>query len=791
MRLSPVSASDDDCAGPKNHYLDQPYAPITVPGRFYLMSARRSPVAVGVALLAGSAVAQPQLETIEVIGATPLGAEVDLERIAGNVQSATAEELRERSALSLADFMADSFASVFVNEAQSNPLQPDVQYRGYVGSPLLGLPQGIAVYQSGVRINEPFGDTVNWALIPDSAIARVSLTPGSNPLFGLNALGGAVAIETKDGFTHPGTSVEIYSGSFSRTVARFETGGSSDDTWSYFVTASKLDEDGWRDFSPTDATQLFTKIGWQSDRSSLDLSISAADTDLIGNGAAPIELLEQEPEAIFTRPDQTHNDLMLINLFGSHRFSETTRLTANAYTRSSDIDTFNGDDSDFEECTRTPGFICEIEDGDEELVFDQDGNLVPESPAVEGATVNRTRTEQDGSGFSAQLSFSGQFAGRENLLTVGLAYDDADIGFTASTELGRLDATRLAIPGGIFVEESFTGLDANVTSTGLYFSNVLSVSDAVSLTLSGRYNETDVTLRDRLGTALDGDHEFERFNPAVGLTLQLLDTLSFYAGLSESNRAPSPVELTCADEDDPCRLPNAFLADPPLEDVVAQTFETGLRGNWEYGRWHAGAFRTQNENDILFISAGSFTNEGYFDNVGDTRRQGIELGASGATPSGVEWFVNYTRLRATFEERFSVSSPNNPFAVGGEILVERGDRLPLVPEYVLKAGLRFDVSDRVSFGSDVQSVAGSYFRGDEGNVAAKLDNYTVVSLRTRYLLSDNIELIVNIDNVFDEDYETFGLFGEPDEVLGDDFEDSRFVSPGAPRAAWVGLRLAF
>ncbi len=746
--------------------------------------------AAGDLLPSSDARAQQAIETIEVVGTTPLGAEIDLDRFAGNVQSVRAEDLQERNALSLADFMSDSFASVFTNEAQSNPLQPDVQYRGYVGSPLLGLPQGIAVYQDGVRINEPFGDTVNWALIPDSAIASVSLTPGSNPLFGLNALGGALAIETKNGFTHPGTSVEIYSGSFSRTVASFETGGSYEDSWSYFITGSKLNEDGWRDFSPTDATQLFANIGWQSDRSSFDLSIAATDTDLIGNGAAPIELLEQGREAIFTRPDQTRNELMLLNLSGSHSLSETTMLTANVYTRSSDIDTFNGDDSDFEQCSNSPGFICEIDDGDEELVIDQDGNLVPSGPAVEGATVNRTRTEQDGAGFSAQLSFAGELSGRENFLTVGLAYDDADIGFNASTELGALDATRLAVPGGVFVDELFTGLDAAVTSMGLYFSNVLSLSNAVSLTLSGRYNETEVTLRDRLGTALDGDHEFGRFNPAVGLTARMSDALSFYAGLSESNRAPSPVELTCADEDDPCRLPNAFLADPPLEDVVATTLEAGLRGSWQHGRWHAGLFQTENDDDILFISAGSFTNEGYFDNVGETLRQGVELSASGTTLSGIEWFANYTNLQATFEKRFSVSSPNNPSAVGGEILVEPGDRLPLVPEHVFKAGLRYDLNERFSIGSDVQSVAGSYFRGDEGNVSTKLDDYTVVSLRARYALSANIELFADIDNVFDEDYETFGLFGEADEVLGDEFEDSRFVSPGAPRAAWIGLRVS-
>ena len=116
------------------------------------------------------ALAQPAatVEDIDVIGTTPLGASLDADRVAGNVQTATAAQIREQGALDLADFMKRNLGSVFVNDAQSNPLQPDVQYRGFVGSPLLGLPQGLAVYQDGVRINEPFGDTVNWALIPES-----------------------------------------------------------------------------------------------------------------------------------------------------------------------------------------------------------------------------------------------------------------------------------------------------------------------------------------------------------------------------------------------------------------------------------------------------------------------------------------------------------------------------------------------------------------------------------------------------------------------------------------------
>ncbi|HEX6993946.1 MAG TPA: TonB-dependent receptor [Gammaproteobacteria bacterium] len=745
-------------------------------------------------LVSQALVAQQQgrpTEEIEVVGTTPLGGLLDADRHASNVQRATAEDIQRSTALDLADFMRRNLTGVFVNEVQNNPLQPDLQYRGFVGSPLLGLPQGIAVYQDAVRINEPFGDTVNWALIPESAIDTVYLMPGSNPLFGLNALGGALAIETKDGFSHPGTRAEAFAGSFSRIGMQAETGGSIDNRFGWFVTASRLEEDGWRDHSPTEATQLFGNLAWQTGRSRLQTSLTYADTDLIGNGAAPAQLLAIDREAIFTRPDQTRNELFLFNVEGEHAVSRRLTLTGNVYLRSSDVATYNGDDSDFEECEDTPGFICEEEDGEEELVFDENGALIPADDDIEGATVNRTSTEQDGAGFGLQASWSADVRGHPALFVAGLAYDESEIGFHASTELGTLDQSRLAVPGGVFIGDAFTRMNADTKNVGIFVSGTLSLSDRLSVTISGRFNENEVELKDLLGSALDGRHEFDRFNPAIGLTYALSDDVTFYAGYSESNRAPSPVELTCADEDDPCRLPNAFVADPPLEQVVAKTVEAGVRGGDDALRWHAGVFGTTNHDDILFISAGALTNQGFFDNVGRTRRIGVELDASGDLGDRASWFASYTWLEATFRSPLVVPSHHHPLAVDGEIAVERGDRLPLIPDRLLKAGVTVNVTPRFSIGADVLSSGSMHLRGDEGNLVDRVDSYTIASLRGEYALGDTTRIFGSIDNVFDTDYETFGVFGDPEEVLGDEFDDPRFFSPGAPRAAWIGIRVAF
>jgi outer membrane receptor protein involved in Fe transport len=732
------------------------------------------------------------LETVTVIGVTPFhGLDLPADKVAGNIQQATAAEIERLHGADLSEFMNRRLGSVFINEAQGNPLQPDVQFRGFVASPLLGQSQGISVYQSGVRINDPFGDTVNWALVPESAIASIDLIPGSNPLFGLNALGGALSIRTKSGFTAPGTRAEIQGGSFERAVAEVESGGSFNDRLSYYGSARYLDEDGWRQFSPSRAMHLFGDVGWRGETGSVSANVTWVDTDLIGNGPAPIELLEIDRSAIFTSPDRTENALALAIVTGTWRWTENVSLDGVAYFRRSDIQTLNGDDSDFEACEQDPRFVCEeTEPGDEEeIALDEDWNPILFSDAVDGATVNRSVTDQDGYGASLLLGVTKDIFGRANWLAVGATCDWSDTIFDSSTELGRLDESRAAVSSGIFVGELFVRVNSETRNRSVFVSETLAVTPALGLTLSGRYNSTTVELRDQIGTELNGSHDFSRFNGSAGLTWTVSPAAGFYATYGESNRAPSPVELTCANPDDPCRLPNAFLSDPPLDQVVARTIEAGARGLWRGMDWHVGLFQTTNENDIIFISAGALTNQGFFDNVGDTRRLGAEASLTGRSfDERLLWALHYTRLDATFRDSFSVTSPNNPAAIDGEVPVPAGSRIPGVPEDLLKLSADFAFTPRLSLGADLLYQSEQFLRGDEGNLLDPLHGYTVVNVGAEYRFNRNFMVFARIDNVFDAEYETFGLLGAADEVLGDGFEDPRFVSPAAPISGWIGLQ---
>ena len=742
---------------------------------------------------AGEQVEAP-LEVVEVVAPLDLG-----DAWTGrDTLAAAAEDVAAERELSLADFLARNFASVFVNEAQGNPLQPDVRYRGFVGSPLLGLPQGLAVYMDAVRANEPFGDTVSWALLPQGAVDAVVLLPGSNPLFGLNALGGALAVRTKDGFAHAGARIEALVGAFGRKAASVEAGGAAD-RFGYFGTVSTLREDGWRDHSPTMATQAFAKLSWRDAGGRVDASVHAADTDLIGNGAAPEELLAIAPTAIFTRPDRTRNALLGVNLLGERSVSERLSLRGNVHWRGSDIDTYNGDDSDYEACAFAAAFLCAEDDDSDEgegdddaaedvALRDQPGNPIAATDELEGATINRTRTNQNSFGAGLHATYAGAIGARRNRLDFGLAYDAADVAFDSSTELGALDETRLAIPGGVYVGDAFTEVAVATSNASLYVANGLAVTTRLRVEVAARYNDTRVELRDQRGTALDGKHRFRRLNPSLGARFAVSPALALYASYGETSRAPSPVELTCADEDDPCRLPNAFLADPPLEQVVAHTWEAGAHGGSGGWTWRGGWFRTRNEDDILFVSAGALASEGYFDNVGATLRQGVEASVANEGER-LRLFVHYTAMRATFEDAFAVPSVNHPLAEAGAIPVRPGDRLPLVPEQLLKAGLTFAATPRLRVATTVLRASRIHLRGDEGNLAPAIDGHAVVNLRVDYQLREHLAVFAKMDNALDESYATFGVFGEADEVLGDAFESSRFVTPAAPRAAWVGVEL--
>jgi iron complex outermembrane receptor protein len=740
----------------------------------------------------------PTHETV-VVAATPLhGSLLPIDRVAANVQTATGEAIDAHHNLDLSEYMNESLGSVGINQVQESPLQPDLQYRGFVASPILGASEGLSVFLNGVRLNEPFGDIVNWDLLPPDAILSLNLMPGSNPLFGLNTLGGALSMETKTGFSSPGAEAELSGGSFGRRIVELEAGGHGEH-WGTFGAGRFFTEDGWRQHSPSQALNGFLSTSYRKDGSMLDLSLIGASTALAGIGASPIELLAQDRSAVFTYPDETHNRMLMAILRGDRPLSATSHLSATAYYRVSRTLTANGDHGQWDACTTAgqTGNLC-ADDGTTPIL-DRAGNPVPLPAAPFNASDNTTITHQIGLGASLQGSFEAPLGGHENHLFVGGSADEGIIRFRSQTVLATLDDNRRTVDTDFIDPTSLVAVDGTVKTLGLYASDTFAPRPDLFLSLSARFNLSVQSLQDQLGGDLGGDSQYQRLNPALGLSYQPRPQIGVYGSYSESARAPTPMELTCASPTDPCRLPNEFVADPPLQQVVARTFEAGVRGRMGHGRafvdYALSAFHTANSNDILFISAGPLTNEGYFANVGDTLRQGLETRLRGRVRLGprggrLEWSASYTYLDATFQTPFVSPSVNHPLAVNGEINVAAGAHLPSIPAHVGKASLTWFAPFGLGLGATALGNGGQTYRGDEANLLPQIPGYLIINLRADYSFTHRISTFVRVDNVFDAGYSTFGVLGDAAAVIPS-FSDPRFQGPGAPRAAWVGVDLRY
>ncbi len=783
-----------------------------------------------------------RLPDVDVIGVTPLtGAGIPVDELPYNVQVTGPEQFRADGQATVYDFFERELPGSSSVDVQNNPYQRNFNYRGFVAGPLLGESVGIAAFVNGIRINEPFGDVIQSDLLPEMATDRLELG-NANPAFGFNALGGALVLRTLNGMTYQGAEFSQSGGSFARlrTTAR---AGAESGAFNVFAAYQRDEENGWRDDSPSQLNRFFADVGVNNERGSAHINLALADTDLIGNGLAPVELHSVDREASFTVPDRTQNENLILSAHGDIRVGDGISVQANAYWRRLRRETLNGDEIDAEDCEGI-NFICggdDDDDGEEEgeeeealaVIVDQFGNPISSFSLANdnGAygALNTSATESDGYGAALQVSMDAPLGEFDNSLIVGGGIDAGRTEFHSESGIGRmLSGSREVVPDpdgqplyntGILAVEADDfdadnvetdeieraevapiALVAENTYLRVYLSDRLHVSEDLIVTASLAANHASIDLTDRTvflnqpRSALTGSHDFFSVNPAIGATWDLPDLgVSVFGGVRQANRAPSPVELTCADPEDPCNLPNAFVADPPLEQVISRTVEAGVRSASGDLDWSASVFRSANHDDIIFVSAGVGLSSGYFRNIDETRRQGVEVSLAGEA-GRFDWFANYSYVEATFQSSFRVNAENHPLAVDNEIPVEPGDRIPGIPAHSIGLGVGVEVIDGLRVRSNVIYRSGVHFRGDEGNLLDQTDDYAVVNVDASYRIGDWFELFGRIENLFDTRYETFGVLGETgDEVpihqLPDGITDPRFISPGQPFAAMIGVRI--
>ncbi len=780
-------------------------------------------------------------ETGQTVRLSPVaGSEIAVQKVPGAVDIVDSADLARTAQPNITDALAQSVPGIVITDVQGNEFNRNIFYRGYESSPLIGVAQGLAVYQNGVRINEVYADTVNLDLIPSVAINNIAVV-SNNPAFGLNALGGAISITMKDGFAWQGFETDFRAGSYGRIQNATQYGVQSGN-WAAYGAFEGIEDDGWRDFSPTEIYRGYADLGWKGKDAEFHINYTAADTLIGATAATPIEAVRQRYGAVFTSPQITENNLNMLSVNGQVDVTKTMTLSGVAYYRHFKQKRDDGNLSDLVACdddTDNPGGFC----------FDDDDNTtnIPgqfDEDVLYGA-LDRTGSDAESGGGSLQLVEKSKVFGMNNQLLIGASYDAGSVGTRASSEFGLVD-DRFVVRGLGTITVDAEGnimpvrLGINTDYYGLYLLDTLDVTDRLTVTAGGRYNYAELKVRDKTGNApdLNSDSDFEKFNPIVGATYKLAPWMSVYGGYSESNRAPTPAELACADPEQPCLIESFLIADPPLKQVTAQTFEAGFRGEFAnvWGGnidWTVGLYRSESEDEILNVLAEQ-QGRGFFLNAGNALRQGVDLGLRYKS-SRLQMFANYGFVDAVADSSYSLFSAANPRrtlvegeeeeeeveeveevedgdgdeeevegeeeveleveeeeeAEGGVIFVRPGDRLPSIPRHNVRLGFDYWLTPKWKIGADLIVTSDRFFLGDESNLNQPLSGYELVNLRTSYDVTDHVQIYGLINNLFDRRHYLFGTYFNPDDVTNRSFSDPRSVVPGTPFVAYGGVKVKF
>jgi outer membrane receptor protein involved in Fe transport len=792
--------------------------------------------------------------TVTVVSPMPITSDsLPADRTPILVQGLSAEDIDKSNALDLTDAMNKRLNGIYVNDNAGNPFEPDINYRGYTASPLLGTPQGLSVYLDGVRQNQPFGDVVNWDLIPKVAIDSMQLIPGSNPLFGLNTLGGAVSIRTKDGLSSQGASAQVIGGYFARRSVEAQYGGANNRGLDWFVAGNYFYEDGWRQLSPSDVKQSFAKLRWNHNNTSLALSGAYAINSLTGNGLQDFRALNRSYSSVYTVPDTIWNHSPSLTLAANHGFSKNLTFSGNAYYRHVRSNTTNGDinnDSFDQSLYNLNSSEIRALQAAGYSGFPTTGNsttqpfpywrciaqaLLKDEPSEKcTGLITNTQTQQNNYGLNGLFSWRSE----HNQFSAGAGWDHGAITYGQLSQFGYLNADGITVTGvGAYADGSTdedgdpvdtrVQLHGSVNTPSFFFMDTYH-RDRWSVTASGRYNRTTIDNQDRLPSSdahgsLTGNHVFQRFNPAIGGTYRITSSISAYANYSEANRAPTTIELGCSNPDFPCNLPNALVDDPPLEQVVSRTVEVGLRSVQQSPlSWSVGYFRGQNNNDLLFV-ASELTGFGYFMNFGKTKREGVELNLATRIKS-VSLGGGYTFLNATYGSTQIVNGGSNSSndtaqggtpGVGGDITITPGDRIPQTPQHLLKIFADYKPLKKLEIDFNVIASSGSYARGNENNLhqpdgitylgSGSSPAYGVANLGVHYTFSPKLQLFAQMNNITNNHYYTAAQLNttpydnngrfipRPFPAVGGDYplRHTTFLAPGAPFTLYGGVRVTF
>jgi outer membrane receptor protein involved in Fe transport len=738
------------------------------------------------------------LPAVEVIGVSPVASfNIPLNQYPGNIQVLRENDIESQKSSSFSELLGRSAASVNLNEIQGNPFQLDLNYRGQRLSPVLGSSQGISAFLDGVRINEAFGDVISWDMLPESAISTITMIPGSNPMYGMNTLSGALVMTTKNGLTHEGNEVELTAGSFGRKRADVGVGRNLGNGYHAYAAATTFKEDGWREKSDSKLTNAFIKFGRDTEKTSWNLSVLGGTSDLKGNGLAPHDMYTTNYRQGYTFYDITENKSQQISFSGTHKLSNEEKLSLTTWYRHAKRKGNNGDVNEdyrsYLECldasSGTYGNRCTDANG----TFESD----------EQAIINKNESKQDSYGVTFQ--WDKQYGAHKILSGVTLQQSKTRYQQWEG-DAGEFSLSREALLSNVTGYTQQADHKGKTTQYAIYLGDVYSPIPGTLFMGALRYDYAKVN--NRLRSLEDGETEmdpeqnetftYRKLNPSFGFSQVLNKQATIFGNWSQGMRVPTAFELGCSDQANPCRVPTGLQDDPYLKPIISQTAEIGFRlFPTEKTRITIAAFHNINKDDVMFVRPPTVgQNEGIFQNIGNTQRDGVELTAR-HRESRWEAGVSYTYLKARYKSAVELPSLED------SITTKSGTRIAGLPEHFFKFAAMYRLTSQVRVGGDVQLFGSQVVAGNEtknttseGSEDAigkdKLAGYGILNLNANYEYVRGLNFFVRVNNVFDKKYASFATLGynlfENGQIRDEVAPGSVFYAPGAPRAVFAGAR---
>jgi len=633
-----------------------------------------------------------------------------------------------------------------------SPYKLNLSSRGFYSSPVVGLPQGIAVFLDGVRMNEPEASQVNFDLLPMDHIQRIEVLSGNGSLLGRNALGGAVNLVTARGSGPTTGTVELSGGSFGAARGEAHVSGRRPGGLDWYVGGNYNREDGWRQDTDAKGYQGFMNLGKLGETSGIRFQGFYSRDKASPAGSLPESIFAESPDSNLTTGD--YDDLWAYQgAIQAYKQFGLNRASATVYYRRHRAERFNVNQPD-----------------------DPDAFGISYNNSFGYTADYRWTTLLDE---QTSLSMRGGVDGEVTRVDIDIFADSTKFG------TGRVQTTQVRSP--LWDVAPFLAADL--------------IRGRVTLSAGARYDYVKMPFENQLDPTGDTTATYKRFNPRIGASVEVTPGGSLFASWGQAFRAPAVIENACADPESPCPLPFALGDDPPLQPVKASTLEGGFRYANQGWSFSGSAYYTDVKDDI-FLSpfgdenepAGS-TIDGFFVNLDKTRRVGVEAASAYTFPKGHSVYLNYAYTKATFQspaEIFSIRSTEdvdgepviNPFPTGND--VQPGDRFPLVPDHQIKLGGLARLNQYVSVGADGRYTGKQWLRGDEANVTNQLDGYFVADARVGVEFG-RWEINGIVTNLFQNDNAIFGTFninqGNPAGLTVE-----RFITPNARRAFRLVVR---